>query len=201
MTIAELVKLQAHLALVATYYSESFPDEVLEMFASDLADLDFETVKEAIARLRRDPKITRFPRPAQIRAVLMPALTPEDQARDVAARIAANISRRGRNWEDGFRHSGRKCFTGKDGAAFPTWEAAAESLIGAHGIAVVNKIGGWDKVVDMFEENQHAQAQIRELARTVYVQAVAGTLEQTPALPEPMAPSRALLPQMKGIDR
>ncbi len=192
MTGAEQTQLEAYLGMLAIYYGEQLPDEVLAMFAADLREFSLAAVKQAYETLRRDPRTptNRLPRPAAVIALLKPAATPEDAARDVASRIARCVSKYGlwNGWSpfDPTAAGMTTVYDGANNARYHTQREAMRSEIGELGLLVVDRKGGWAKVCQAFEAGaSFAQADVRELAKTLYTLAQAGTLHQLPALPEP----------------
>jgi hypothetical protein len=57
----DLQKIKSLIVLTSAYYQHPIANEVVQMYAEDLADLGFEGVKAALLELRKDPGITRFP--------------------------------------------------------------------------------------------------------------------------------------------
>ena len=92
-------KLKEMILLVHEYYHRGYPlsDQVLLMYASDLADLNEARCIEAYQRWRRNPANTRAPLPAQIREIVNPEefVAVETQARELAARIVGAIPKFG----------------------------------------------------------------------------------------------------------
>lgn len=107
-------------SLMAAYYARTLQDEVLAMYADDLADLPAERVLEAMKAYRRDPKNRQMPLPAQIRDMIEPQETPEAAARDLASKISGAIVK--------FGHPN---------------ENLARNYIGEKGWAIVQRWGGW----------------------------------------------------------
>lgn len=67
------VKKELKILIIQTlgYYGQEVSDDVLRMYAEDLADLPLDAVRTALMVLRRDPKVTRFPLPGVIRAKIV----------------------------------------------------------------------------------------------------------------------------------
>lgn len=108
------------IAFTAAYYSRELQKEVLSMMVDDLSDLPFDLINQAYSMYRRDPKNRAFPLPAQIRDIVDPVETPEERAREIAARIEGAIVR--------FGHPN---------------EAEARHHIGDEGWSIVQRYGGW----------------------------------------------------------
>lgn len=157
-------ELIALIIATSAYYGQKLEDLVVQMYADDLSDLPLEQVRAAIAQLRRDPKINRFPLPATIRDRIHPADTLEADAREAASRIIQCVSSCG-----------------------PYQPLEARSRIGSLGWYVVERMGGWWNVCEMLTYDNMAglQAQWRELAISAYKRAQMGTLNIPPSLPEP----------------
>lgn len=88
-------RLKALIVATAMYYGHQIPDNVLALYVEDLSDLAFASVANAIREVRRDPRTTRFPLPAVIRARLMPSLDPEQEAAIISNQIVEMIARCG----------------------------------------------------------------------------------------------------------
>lgn len=175
MTPEERKQLMHLIIATSAYYGHKIEDTVLALYIEDLEDLPLARIAQAIREVRRDPKTTRFPLPAVIRARLTPPETDEDQAREAASRILAAVARYG--WSNPER---------------------AEAYIGELGWEVVKRQGGWRSVCEGVTEDNKTihQAQWRDLAASLSRRSRAGTLEQAPALPSPVQPMANLLPEM-----
>lgn len=108
--------------MTAEYYSRQLSETVLAMYAADLEDLEPDKVCAGYQQYRRNPQNRTFPLPAQIRELVNPEefVAVETQAREIAARIMGAIP--------------------KFGWANPK---EAQSYIGPHGWALVDRAGGW----------------------------------------------------------
>lgn len=97
-------------------------DEVIEMYAEDLADLDEHACLAAYMQWRRNPANRAAPLPAQIRELVCPEefVSVEVQAREIAARIVGAITSHG--WNNG---------------------RSAQEYIGPVGWNAVQRAGGW----------------------------------------------------------
>lgn len=128
----------------ANYYGRQMSEDVLEMYAEDLADLPPGEVIAAYKAYRRDPKNRAMPLPAQIRELVTPEafISPEVQAREIAARIVGAITSFG--WCNG---------------------RAAQEYIGPVGWNAVLRQGGWRNLCENTGVNispTTLQAQLRD---------------------------------------
>jgi hypothetical protein len=163
MTPQELAALKAYIALTAAYYGQDLADAVIAMYAEDLSDLPLADVKAAISLIRKDPKVTRFPLPAVIRARISPQETPEDAARLAESEIWKAVGTYG----------------------YPNAKEAQMAL-GALAWEGVQRSGGWARVCASANEGGPSfRAQMRGTLEAVYRRAQAGRLEERVALPEP----------------
>jgi len=177
----DLQKIKALIALTSAYYAQPLANEVVQMYAEDLADLGFEKVKAAILEMRRDPTVTRFPLPAKIRAKLCPPIEDKQVALDLAKRITAAIGRRGYTW------------TWKGGyAPHESFEMAVKSELGELAYEVIRRRGGWQKIHDEFFEGNEGTftAQLRDHIEAIMRMAKAGELHSLPAIPQQTVETR-----------
>jgi hypothetical protein len=123
MTGDEIQKLKALFVATSLYYGHEIPDPALQLFVEDLRDLPFAAVARAIGEIRRDPKTTRCPLPAVIRARINPESDPESEAVMITGRILSAISRIG-----------------------PYRAGEARSAIGEIGWQIVEAQGGWENI-------------------------------------------------------
>lgn len=145
MTPAETKLLTQTLAMYAAYYRIRLDDEVVRMYAEDLADLEFQTVRDALSKYRANPKNRTMPLPAMIREQLDPEVDPESAAREIAARIQAAIPKFG--WPNG---------------------PDARKFIGEVGWGIVERQGGWAYICEhhgVTLDPMVFQAQVREQAK------------------------------------
>lgn len=144
MTQDEALKLRALWAMYAGYFRQQIADEVLIMYADDLADLNFVDVKNALDSYRKNPKNRMLPMPSQIREVIQPVVDHESAAKEIAARITHAITKYG--WSSGDK---------------------AKEYIGPIGWGIVNKQGGWMHLCEnhgLTINPTSFQAQARDLA-------------------------------------
>lgn len=164
MTQQEKQEIKKAWVLLSAYYQVQLRDEVIAMYAEDVADLPFENIMNAFHDYRKNPKHTRCPIPAQIRAIVSPAEDDDSMAKEAAARIIAAVSKHGR-----------------------MRPKEASEYIGELGWLCVQKQGGWWSVCNYVNDNPIGsfQAQIRDLAGAQIKLARAGKLDIPPALPSP----------------
>lgn len=150
---------------LARYFGHVLPDDVLQMYADDLADLDPAAVLGAMAAARREPGRRFCPLPSDIRKHLTPSVDPGAEANDIAGRITGSISRFG--------------YTNAD---------RAQAHIGPVGWQVVERMGGWAHLCRTLNAAQTGTfyAQARDLAKATLARAGQGAAARP--LPAPRAP-------------
>jgi hypothetical protein len=155
--------IKAMLAMTSAYYQQQLPDHVIAMYAEDLADIPENMLVKAFKKLRADPRVTRFPLPAQIRnaAGCNLELTIDQEAVEVSNRILQAI--------------------GKFGHLSPD---EAKEFIGELGWMVVIRDGGWKNICERTTNDDLPiiRAQWRELAKAIRAMAKSGRLDQPPTL-------------------
>lgn len=133
MTVAEII------ILTASYYRIAISEPVLEMYVDDLSDLSGPEVIAAYKAFRRDPKNKTMPLPAQIRDMIVPAINPEAEARELLGRIKTAITQFG--YDQG---------------------SAARTYCGEVAWQLVRDHGGWFNLCNSdFLTNDSMQAQAR----------------------------------------
>lgn len=162
MTKEEFQQLKSHIVVTAAYFNQELRDEVVQMYASDLADLQYDQVVTAINNLRRDPATRSFPLPASIRARVEAKESPQDAARLASAEIWKAIGRCG--WPNPER---------------------ARAMIGDLGWEVVKHMGGWAQVCQDANEDSNLLPRMRDIAESIHRRASAGKLNEKISLPEP----------------
>lgn len=142
MTKEEVKILRVHISAMSQYFGHPLSDEVIKMYADDLADLDHEEVMKTLQKIRRDPKTSRFPLPSLIRAKIDPQDSPEGLAREIAAKMIGAVSKYG--WNNTER---------------------AKEYIGPIGWKLIGHLGGWEEFnrIVSYENITTLQAQIREM--------------------------------------
>lgn len=161
MTPPQLQLVKEAFAIMGHYYRQALRDEVVAMYAQDVADLDYEHVIRALAQLRREPGRRQCPLPADVRNIVQPrAMTMLAQANEVAGRIVGAVPRYG--------------YTNAD---------RAEKFIGPVGWEVVRMQGGWAHICNTLtvDHTRTFYAQTRDLALSV-LERGAAPKEQRPAL-------------------
>lgn len=160
-----ITQIKALIVMTSAYYQQQLPDHVVDMYAEDLSDIPMDRLKAAFLKVRRDPKVVRFPLPAHIRSIAEPvAVTDEQQALEAVSRIIVAL--------------------GKYGHTNP---AQAQEYIGSLGWEVVKREGGWLQVCERVTNDDLPiiRAQMREMAKSIIARSKAGTLNEAPGLPGP----------------
>src|SRR4030042_1184667 len=80
------------------YYRESLNESQIAMYANDLADLSIAELVAAVQEYRANPRNSRRPLPAQLKALARPEPDREALAEDVATRIWKHIGKNGHTW-------------------------------------------------------------------------------------------------------
>lgn len=146
MTENEIKQLAGLWAMYAGYYRTKLDDQVLRMYADDLADLDFAEVRNALDQYRKNPKNRVLPLPAMIREIIEPQVDPDSAAREIASRIVGAISKCG--WSN------------------PT---GAREYMGEIGWEIVRRFGGWQYICEnhgLSLQPAAFMAQARDLAKS-----------------------------------
>ena len=145
MNRTEQNQLTAAWAAYAAFYRIQLADEVLKMYAEDLADLDYAQVAQAMVAFRRNPKNRFMPMPADIRGMLQPLVDNDSAAREIAARVVHAVTQFG--WCNGI---------------------TASEYIGEVGWQAVNRQGGWTHICQNLGVGLNEgvfQAHIRDLIK------------------------------------
>jgi hypothetical protein len=168
------------LLALAEYFDKSLTESQLAMFAHDLSDLNAEAVERAALVYRRDPKNTRFPLPAALRAIIEPQVDESSLAIDLATRICAAISYHGYTWEFANVPGVAPAF-----APYPTFHDALVAELGEVSAEVVRRFGGWKAIHDAYFDSDRTafMAQLRDRVLATLKMAKAGTLLSNPRLP------------------
>lgn len=140
MTQQEGLKVAQAFALTAAYYRVRIDDQILKMYAEDVADLPFDDVIKALGAYRRNPKNRQMPLPAHIREIIEPVETPESKAREIASKISGAVVKFGQPNEN-----------------------LAREYIGETGWAIVARRGGWSHICSTADSSQ-LYSQIRDHA-------------------------------------
>lgn len=143
MTHQEKQQLKALFVATSSYYGHEIPDTALRLYVEDLDDLPFAEIAQALLLLRRDPKQTKCPLPAVIRARINAASDPDSHAVMIAGRILEAIAMIG-----------------------PYETAKARTFIGPHGWRAVEMSGGWHTICQSETDDLGVRmAQWRNLAK------------------------------------
>lgn len=179
MNLQEKQQLKAILVATALYYGQEIADSALALFVEDLEDLPFPQIVQALKEIRRDPKTTRLPLPAVIRA----KLNPEVDERSQAVMVSNSI------WDA----------VGKFGWPNPD---RAKAFLGELAWTTVERGGGWLNICQDANQSEPSimKAQIRDLAVAVIQSAKSGQLHRLPELPKPENKVAQLI-QMKGMEK
>lgn len=150
-------------AQVAEYHQSPASKTTIMMYARDSHNIPVSELWVAWDKYRLNPHNSRMPMPGQLKAILNPTLTPDDEANEVAARILTSIPKHG--WSNSLK---------------------AREYIGEFGWKVVEMQGGWHYLCETHKASQDGifQAQCRNFAKTVSIKAKLGTLDTPPALPD-----------------
>lgn len=143
----------------ADYYGVVLNPKVLTMYCADLCDLNPKIIISAYIQWRKDPKNTRMPLPAQIRATINPDLDDRKLSIEISRQIENAISKHGWNWEDGYFSPNGVYWESNNKIFFSFKEALLEEL-GPIGFAVITRMG-WlnlrNKANEMEPGTFHAQ--------------------------------------------
>lgn len=163
MSLNERINVGETWIALAQIYGKEISPPALKIMLDAVADIPYAKIMSALSEWPKHSKNQRHPLPAEIRESVSPDETPEDIARNVAGRIVQAVSQFGWNNVD-----------------------RAKSFIGELGWLVVRRQGGWGNICAELNERNRGmiQAQMRDLALTLYRAAQAGTLNNAPALPE-----------------
>lgn len=172
MTTLELQRLKQEIIATSAYYQFELKPQVITMYANDLEDLPLERVLSGYKKWRLNPKNTRHPLPAQIRALFGETVTDEDKARDATARIVSAISQFG--------------YTNPQGA---------KDYIGALGWKVIERQGGWSVICERTKNDELPtyQAQWMRYAISIIHLVESGQMDEGPLLPSRSLESQIIM--------
>lgn len=159
---------------LAEYYDKSLTETQLAMYTQDLEGLDPRQIELAAMQYRREPKNTRFPLPAALRALIEPETDDHTIAVDLAGRVAAAIEAKGYVWAWNGGYKPHKTFG----------EAVAADL-GTVAWEVIQRYGGWQRIHDAYFDMDRGMfnAVIRERILSTLKLSRAGRLNYRPELP------------------
>lgn len=171
----EIKKQLVALAMIA---GKDLNEIALAAFVEALSDLDQSAVLFALKDWIKTSK--GFPYPSDIREKLMPEISDEDDAQDVANLVIAAVSSCG----------------------YTNPERAREK-IGDLGWETVTRMGGWKNICETLNHENEGiyRAQIRDYAETVIRKSKRGQLDVAPSLPTPDSYMQKLIAKnVKGIE-
>lgn len=146
---------------LAAYYGHDLTKEQLDIYADQLSrSLSESEANSAALKYIDDPTNEFFPRPvSKLIALVKSPVKPADLAQQAAALIKQAVIDKQSSWATGYywgRHpdTGEHLFyfEGKN-QNFWTWREAAENTLGPLGLAIVDHLGGWQKVCERFNES------------------------------------------------
>lgn len=177
---------------LAAYYEKILTDEQLEIYAEQLAtSLTVVESQEAVMKYISHPENEFFPRPvSKLISLIKDPLDNSSKAQQVVSEIRNAILKKGSAWVDGYywgKHpdSGEDVFyfEGKQNS-FWTWKEAAIEYFGESGLAVVDHLGGWQRLCLAFDESPDTviNAQLLRAAEAVMAIYRHGRENQLPQL-------------------
>lgn len=146
MTAQEITALKLHMADLSAYYRLQISDTVLNMYAQDLSDLDFETVMSSFEKYRKNHKNRFMPLPSMIRDLITPEVDEETIAISTASKVVQAVSKHG--WSNA---------------------SDARAFVGELGWAGIQRFGGWMAVCENLGQSINLgtfQAQLREILKS-----------------------------------
>lgn len=197
----ERAQLLEYMVALSAYYQRPLSDVTLKMYADDLSDLPLNAVLKAYDGYRRDPKNRTMPLPAQIRAILDVSLGDHDQVQQALALIKECVIEKQSTWLVGY-YWGKHPETGEDlfyfegkNKTFWTWREAAADYFGPLGLKMVDHVGGWQRVCEMFNENLESViwSQLLKSGESVVNIHKAGKQDELPQLPKPLIEALKLI--------
>lgn len=149
---------------LSAYYDKVLTDQQIKIYADQLAE--FLTPEELTAAVKiyiNDPQNEFFPRPiSKLIALIKEPLKPIDLTQQAAGLIKQAVVQKQSAWPVGYfwgKHpdSGEDLFyfEGKT-KTFLTWREAAEDYFGSLGLAMIDHLGGWQRVCEMFNTTQES---------------------------------------------
>lgn len=149
---------------LSAYYDKVLTDQQIKIYADQLAE--FLTPEELTAAVKiyiNDPQNEFFPRPiSKLISLIKEPLKPIDLTQQAAGLIKQAVVQKQSAWPTGYfwgKHpdSGEDLFyfEGKT-KTFWTWREAAEDYFGSLGLAMIDHLGGWQRVCEMFNTTQES---------------------------------------------
>lgn len=162
--------IKLHLVKLAAYYEKTLSPEQIQIYSEQLAqNLTDSECFQACRLYVDDPKNEFFPRPvSKLIALIKTPVAREDVAQNVSSLLMAAERKYGVHWAEGFFQENEIVYEGKD-MAYRTWRAAALSVFGKTGLAVVDRYGGWKNFcLNIYESPDGVvRAQIKGLAQSL----------------------------------
>jgi hypothetical protein len=148
MTHAERMHVMKALVYLAELYGKQFSRESFVMMADSLMDLDGTAVLKALQAYTQEPSSRTFPMPGQIRALVNPTVSTEQQAIEAGNKIVEAMTKFG--W---------------------TNPEKAKEFMGPIAWGVVQREGGWAQLCERTNNDDLPilKAQWRELAKVVAI--------------------------------
>lgn len=149
---------------LAAYYEKELSEQQLRIYSEQLAEhLTPDEVVRSVKAYISDPANEFFPRPiSKLIALVKSPLSNMEQSQHVASLIKKAAAEKMSSWSTGHywgKHpeSGEDLFyfQGKD-QSFWTWREAAENYFGQLGLAIVDHLGGWQRVCEAFNTTQES---------------------------------------------
>jgi len=158
VNITQQIKTQ--IVLLASFAGRDLNPMMIQGYMEAINDLDQNAVLAALRAWLKNSK--GFPHPSDIREVVAPEMSAEDDAQDVANLIVAAVGSCGHTNPD-----------------------RAREKIGELGWATVLRMGGWKHLCEVLTPDNEGifRAQIRDYAQTIIRKSIRGDLERLPELP------------------
>lgn len=180
---------------LAAYYEKSLTDQQVKIYSEQLAEaLTADEAMRAVKLYYNNPENEFFPRPvSKLIALIKKPIENKDQTQNVLNLIKKAVVKYQSSWVDGYfdRYDDNRIavwvYYGAGGATFDSWRAAAASELGDLGVAVIERLGGWNQVCQRFNQEPEGvvTGQLTKNIEAIMNIAEVGELEQKPSLPAP----------------
>ena len=147
---------------LAAYYEKDISDEQLEIYAEQLSRaISVDQLKFAISKYISDPENEFFPRPiSKLISLAIDPLSSQTKAQQIASLVKQAIfEKNGSSWTSGY-YWGKHPESGDDlfyfegrTESFWTWREAAVNYFGESGLALVDHLGGWERLCLTYNES------------------------------------------------